>query len=121
MAVRRFGPTRGAGTRVEEQEGSQSIQKGALGWAGYAAIFEKGPPNEMVLVSSKTDFVRKFGGIVAAGSGPDCALNYFSLANGAGGLALVRVTDGNERQASMVLFTRVANKYAQMGTVKAKN
>lgn len=121
MAVRKFGPTRGAGTRIEEQEGEKTITPGALGFSGYAGLFEKGPPGELVVVTSKTLALKKFGAIISDGQAPDAMLDYFELANGAGGLCLVRVTDGNEVQAEMTLYSRVAAGLVPMGKVKAKN
>lgn len=119
--VRRFGPTRGAGTVIEEQEGDKTISPGALGWAGYAGLMEKGPVGKLMLISSKTDLIARTGGIIPDGFLPDCAQDYFSLANGAGGLALVRVTDGNERQAEATLYTRNAGPLTPMGMLKAHN
>jgi len=122
MAVRKFGPTRAAGVRIEEQDGDKTITPGALGWAGFAGITEKGPPNKMVLCSTKSDFTKWFGGIIAEGLMPDCAQDYFSLANGAGGLAVVRVTDGLETQASYTVYNRRAGVLqGAVGLIKAAN
>ncbi len=63
--TRRFGPTRGAGTVVEEQEGEKNITPGALGFAGYAAILEKGPVAELIQALDKTSFTKQCGGIIA--------------------------------------------------------
>jgi hypothetical protein len=119
--VKRFGPTRGAGTVIEEQEGDKTISPGALGWAGYAGILERGRVRELMLISSKTDLFARTGGIISDSFLPDAAQDYFSLANGAGGLALVRVTDGNEVQASATLYARNADVLTPMGTLKADN
>ncbi len=119
--VKRFGPTRGAGTVIEEQEGDKTISPGALGWAGYAGIMEKGPVGELMLISSKTELFARTGGIIPDSLLPDCAQDYFSVANGAGGLALVRVTDGNEVQASATLYARKADVLTPMGLLKAHN
>lgn len=119
--VRRFGPTRGAGTVIEEQEGDKTISPGALGWAGYAGIMEKGPVGKLMLISSKTELLKQTGGIVSESFLPDCAQDYFTQANGAGGLALIRVTDGNERQAQATLYTRNAGLLTPMGRLKAAN
>jgi hypothetical protein len=104
--VKRFGPTRGAGTVVEEQEGDKSIAPGALGWAGYAGILERGPVNELMLISSKSELLAMTGGVIPDSLLPDAAQDYFNVANGAGGLALVRVTDGTERPAGAFLLAR---------------
>jgi hypothetical protein len=119
--TRRFGPTRAAGTVIEEQEGDKSISPGALGWAGYAGIMEKGPVGELMLVSSKTELLAMTGGILSDSLLPDCAQDFFSVANGAGGLALVRVTDGNELQSERTLYARIGSLLTPMGTLKAAN
>jgi len=119
--ARRFGPTRGAGTVIEEQEGDKQITPGALGWAGYAGIMEKGPVGELMLVNSLTELLAMTGGIISDSLLPDAAQDYFSLAAGAGGLLLVRVTDGNELQAASTLYARYGSVLTPMGTVKAAN
>lgn len=119
--TRRFGPTRAAGTVIEEQEGDKNISPGALGWAGYAGIMEKGPVGELMLVSSKTELLAMIGGIISDSLLPDAAQDFFSLANGAGGLALVRVTDGNELQSERTLYARIGSVLTPMGTLKAAN
>jgi hypothetical protein len=121
MAQRRYGPTRGAGVTVIELEGEKGIEPGALGWCGYAGIMEKGPVGELIIAPNKSTFVKKCGGIIDDSLLPDAALDYYSLANGAGGLALVRVTDGNEVQAEMPLYARYGSLLTRMGTLKAKN
>jgi len=119
--AKRFGPTRGAGVVIIEQEGEKTIEPGALGWAGYAGVFEKGKVGELILASSKKLFSKKMGGIVDGYLTPDCALDFYDGAGGAGGLALVRVTDGNERQAQLTLYQRNSDLLTPMGTVKAAN
>lgn len=119
--VKRFGPTRGAGTVIEEQEGDKTISPGALGWAGYAGILERGDVGKLMLISSKSELFARTGGIIPDSVLPDCAQDYFSLANGAGGLALVRVTDGNEIAASATLYARVGTNRVPMGVLRAAN
>lgn len=123
--TRRFGPTRGAGVSVQEQEGDKQIDPAALGWAGYAGIFEKGPVGELILLSGKQAFTKKMGGIIPESLAPDAALDFCKLANGAGGLALVRVTDGNELQAEQIIYQRKAptdaNPRIPLGKIKAAN
>lgn len=119
--TKRYGPTRGAGTVIEEQEGDKAISPGALGFAGYAGIMEKGPVGELMMVLSKTELLAMTGGIISDSLLPDAAQDYFSLAGGAGGLLLVRVTDGNELQAEMTLYTRNGDVLTPMGTLKAHN
>jgi hypothetical protein len=119
--VRVYGANRAAGVRIEEQEGNRSIEPGALGYAGYPGIFEKGPVNQLQIVSSRSLFDRIYGGIISDSLAPDAAQDFYSLANGAGGLALVRVTDGNERVASLALYTRIASLLTPLGRLDAKN
>lgn len=121
MAQRRFGPTRGAGTVIIEKEGDKQIEPGALGLAGYGAILEKGDIGKLIIALDKTVFFKKCGGVIPDSLGPDAAQDYYALANGAGGLLLVRVTDGNERTASMTLYQRNAGLLTPMGRVDAKN
>jgi hypothetical protein len=121
MTQRRFGPTRGAGVAVLESEGDKQIQAAALGFAGYAGMFEKGPTNQLIIITNKKQFIKKMGGYIPESLAPDAAFDYFNLANGAGGLLLVRVTDGNEQQAQITVYARYANILTPMGTIKAKN
>lgn len=121
MAQRRYGPTRAAGVVVIEREGEKQITPGALGFAGYAGIMEKGDVGKLLLVTSRSAFDKKCGGIIPESQLPDCARDYYSLANGAGGLLLVRVTDGNERVASQTLYQRNGTVLTPMGRVDAKN
>lgn len=126
MAQRRFGPTRGAGVVIEEQQGEQSVQPAALGFAGYAGVFEKGPVGELVVVTSPKQFFKKMGGLIPESLCPDACQAFFKRSAGAGGLCLVRITDGNEEQAEITLHQRrtdgtTAPYPVPMGKVKAKN
>lgn len=121
MSQRRFGPTRAAGVAIIELEGDKEISPGALGWAGHAGLYEKGPVGELVFLSSKTAFSKKMGGYIPDSQAPDAAIDYFDLANGAGGLLAVRVTDGNEVAATLPVFARIAGVRTQVGLLSAKN
>jgi hypothetical protein len=121
MAQKRFGPVRGAGVGIIEQEGEKQIAPGALGLAGFAGIMEKGRPGTLIEAFDKTSYNKKCGSIISDSLLPDAALDYYSLANGAGGLLLVRVTDGNERKASRTLYQRNASLLTPMGLVEADN
>jgi hypothetical protein len=121
MAQKRYGPTRGAGVAIIELEGEKGIEPGALGWCGYAGLLEKGQVGELIIAQNKNQFQKKCGGIISDSLLPDNAFDYYSNANGAGGLILIRVTDGNELQASMNLYARIGSALTPMGTLKAKN
>ncbi len=109
MVQRRFGPTRGAGVAIEEQQGAPEIQPGALGVTGYAGIWEKGEVGELSVVSTRTLFLKRHGSFIEDSLAPDAALDFFALANGAGQLLIVRVTDGNEVAASRGFYQRLIN------------
>lgn len=121
MAQRRYGPVRGAGVAVIEKEGDKTIDPAALGWAGYAGILEKGKPGELIECQSATAFFKKCGSYINDSLLPDSCRSYYRLANGAGGLYLVRVTDGNEAQSEITLYARYHDVLTPMGTVKAHN
>lgn len=121
MAVRRFGPTRGAGVVVIEKEGEKTIEAGALGMVAFAGVLEKGTPGELIQTFSKTEFLKKCGGRLADWMTPDAVIDYFDNAAGAGAVHLVRVTDGNEVQAEATLYARYESLLTAMGTIKAKN
>lgn len=121
MAQKRYGPTRGAGVAIIELEGEKGIEAGALGWCGYAGLLEKGPVGELIVAQNKKVFEKKCGGLISDGLMPDCASDFYSLANGAGGLMLIRVTDGNELQSEMTLYARIGSLLTPMGTLQAKN
>lgn len=122
MTVRTFGPIRGAGTRIEEQQGDQSITPGALGWAAMAGITQKGAVGKLIVCQSKTEFTKRCGGVISDSLLPDCASDYYDLANGAGGLVILRVTDGNEVAASHTLYARrITGGFVAMGTLSAQN
>jgi phage tail sheath protein FI len=120
MAQKRFGPTRGAGVVVIEKEGDKTIEPGALGMVGYGGVLERGPVGELVIALDKATFERVFGGYIPDSLLPDNCFDYYDLANGAGGILVVRVTDGNEVQASIPVYTRHLPR-VQLGTLRAHN
>ena len=119
--ARTIGPIQGAGTQVTERDAPQSITPASIGWSAYAGLLERGPTNELIWAFSKTDAIRKTGGLIKDSHLPDCIRDYFDLAAGAGGLLLVRVTDGTELPASKTIYTRNATSRVQLGRIEAKN
>lgn len=118
--ARRFGPIRGAGVVVEELDGDKQIVPGALGWAGYAGLLRRGNPGDLIVCPTPASFKKKCGGIIDDSLLPDAAKDYYAIANGAGGIVLVRVTDGTEQPASMLLYPRTGGT-TPMGIIQAKN
>ncbi len=121
MAQRRYGPTRGAGVTVIELEGEKTIEQSALGYTGYGGVMEKGPVGELIEATNKAQFLKKCGSYVDDSMLPDVANQFYDIANGAGGLLLVRTTDGNEAQAEATLYARYGDLLTPMGTLKAHN
>lgn len=128
MAQKRFGPTRAAGVAIVELEGEKSISPGALGWCGFAGVLNRGPVGQLITAQNKTLFTSMCGGRDADSLLPDACQDYYDNAAGAGGLHIVRVTDGNELQAEATLYARNPQnasaglrKLTPMGTLKAHN
>lgn len=120
MSQRIFGPIRGAGVQIEERDGQKPIEAAALGWVGYGGILEKGDPHTLMIILSKKQLLRRCGDVIPQSLLPDATQDYFDLAGGAGGIALIRVTDGNEVAATRNLYSRRTSQ-TLFGTVSAKN
>jgi len=121
MVQRRYGPVRGAGVGVIEEDGGKSIEPGALGWACYAGVLERGPEGEMIEAQNSKAYAAKCGGIIDDSLLPDCCLDYYKLANGAGGLLLRRILDGNQAPGSKTVYGRYGDLLTPMGTISAHN
>lgn len=108
---RRFGPTRGAGTVVIEQEGGKSILPAALGTVCYVGVLERGRPGSLIETVGSRDFGRKCGTYRPDSEVADSAFDFFNVGNGAGQMFAVRVTDGTEIKS----FDRVTSRHSGMG------
>ena len=104
--ARRFGPTRGAGVAIIEQESGGSIVPGALGTTAYSGIMKKGP-KKAFRASTRSDFLFKGGNIIPESLLPDSALSFYRHSNGAGEVWYNRVTDGSEKKSSVSLFNQL--------------
>jgi hypothetical protein len=121
MAQRRFGPVRGAGVSVTELEGDKTIEPGALGMCAYAGVLERGPVGELIFAPNKSSYLAQCGGRISDSLVPDVCFEYYDHAAGAGGLWLVRVTDGNELPAEHMVYARYGCQLTPMGKLEAKN
>jgi hypothetical protein len=121
MATRVFGPVQGAGTQIRERSGDKPIEPGALGYRGYAAILEKGPVGELIWLGSPDLAKRRIGEYIEDSLAPDCIYDAFNTAAGAGGQLAVRVTDGNEVAAEIMLYARRGLLLTPVGKIKAHN
>lgn len=120
MTQRRFGPTLDAGTVIIEKESEKQILASALGSTGYIGILERGAIGELILCSGKRDMLAKVGGYIPDSLLPDVCSDFWSLGEGAGVLALQRVTDGNEVKGTLTFYDRKSPRNAVL-KVDAKN
>lgn len=104
--TRRFGPVRGAGVAIIEQEAGGSIVPGALGTTAYSGIMKKGPAKAF-RASTRSDFLFKGGGLITESLLPDAALSFYRHSNGAGEVWYNRVTDGSEKKSIVSLFNQL--------------
>jgi hypothetical protein len=118
VAIRRYGPTLGAGVTITEKLSETAIIPSPLGITAYAGIMEKGDPGELIVAISKSDMRRKTGGRTPDSYLPDCNEDFWDEGRGAGRQLLVRVTDGTERKSTLILKTR---EYSGAGTGAWRN
>jgi hypothetical protein len=116
MAQRRFGPTLGAGVVVIEQEADKILEPAALGVTSYIGILERGDTGTLLSTFSKNGMAAKIGSRIPGSLVPDAGQDFWDLGQGAGELHFIRVTDGTERAASLVLYDReaVSNQVARI-------
>jgi hypothetical protein len=108
-SIRRYGPTRGAGTTLTEKQAEKAITQSPFGVTAWAGIFEKGETDKLISTISKSDFNRKCGSRIKGSYAPDSGEDFWDASKGAGQLNLVRITDGTGRKASLTLKTRESN------------
>lgn len=116
-----LGPIQGAGVQVTERDAEQPITPAALGWAAYSGLLDRGPTDELIWCTSKSSALAQTGNLISDSLLPDAIRDYFDAARGAGGLLLVRVTDGTELPATRTLYTRRSTERSALGTLSAKN
>jgi len=107
MAQRRFGPLRGAGVAIIEEQAAGTIEPGALGTTAYTTVLQKGPVGKAFLALNETQFKFKAGNRIPESLGPDAAFDFFDQGAAAGSLWLSRVTDGNEKAAELIQKNRL--------------
>lgn len=110
MGKRVYGPTLGAGVRLEEEEAQKQLQPGQLGVTYYVGPLERGPKGSLIMLVGPSDLARKTGGRIRDSLVPDAAQDFWSTSEGAGVLCLQRVTDGSDQQAALVLLNRAAKR-----------
>ena len=103
---RRHGPTLGAGTVILEQEAGKTIEPAPTGVTAYVGICEKGNPLELIPAPNQREFLKRCGAYHDGTELPNAAIDLFNLSNGAASAWIVRVTDGNEIQATDLVFDR---------------
>lgn len=118
--VRRFGPTRGAGTAVIEKSPQPSINPAALGICALTGIMRKGPVGKVFRAGTSTDYRFRAGGYIPESQLPDAAFDFYDSSKGAGAVYLNRVVDGNEKLANLLGLNRRAIRSSSL-KVKAGN
>ena len=121
MAIRRWGPTQGAGVVVIEQQAQRLIEPSPLGVTAYFGATEKGEASALNSTLSKGGYTKKLGSFFSGYYTPDCAKDFWDHSGGAGELHVVRVTDGTEVAASKAFFNRNAVNPGAALTITAKN
>lgn len=121
MAVRRWGPTLGAGVVVIEQQAQKLIEPSPLGITAYFGVTQKGEVGKLNTTLSKQGYIKKLGSYVSSYYTPDCAYDFWDHGNGAGELHVVRIADGTEVKASATFWNRNSTTPAQALKFEAKN
>lgn len=121
MAVRRWGPTLGAGVVVIEQQAEKLIEPSPLGITAYIGVTERGEVGKLNSTLSKNQYLKKLGSYVSGFYTPDCSLDFWDHSAGAGELHVIRVTDGTEVVAEKTFFNRNATTPGSALKIKAKN
>ena len=106
MVTKVFGPVLGAGVQVREEEADKPIEQASLGVSIMMGIMERGPLNKLVLGSKRKDYLKRFGSYIPESQVPDNAFDFYNLSNGAGELWFNRITDGNHKNAEIMLLSR---------------
>jgi hypothetical protein len=120
MSKKIIGVHQAAGTQVEEIEGGRPIRQADMGWVAYAGATQRGTVGELTRLRTPTDAKMQIGGIISESLLPDAIYDFLEHSEGAGGILLVRVTDGNELPAEMTIYQRKLDP-TPLGKLQAKN
>lgn len=104
--TRVFGAIKGAGTQVRERVGAQAETPSAFGQVAVTGAFRSGPVGVAKTVASLAEYRRIFGGLTQDSQAPLAVEDYFRFGRGAGGVHVVRVTDGSEVASRLVVRDR---------------
>jgi len=109
MTTRVFGAIQAAGVQVRETVPPKPIQDGPLGFTLMVGTFRSGPTDvAQRLPSGLPQYRRIFGGLATYSQGPLAAEHFYAAGQGAGELAILRVTDGSEVKSSLKVYDRNA-------------
>ena len=120
MARTRFGPVNDAGVVIDERTAQRSIIPSSLGSTFYVGRLNRGPVGEIIETSSRTDMEAKVGGYHPDSLVPDAAFDFWKYSRSTGFLGLLRLTDGNEKKATLDLYDRSTER-ALIGRLEAEN
>jgi hypothetical protein len=91
---------------IVEKAAEKTITPAALGSTAYTGMLERGAVGELIIATGKKDLLKKTGGYIPDSLTPDAAVDFWDHSNGAGILFMYRVTDGNEKAASLTAYDR---------------
>ncbi|MGB0685618.1 MAG: hypothetical protein ACPGQD_05470 [Planctomycetota bacterium] len=101
-----------AGTAVEFRDGAPAATPSPFGTTLKVGAYQWGRVNEVVDHSGVGHFNAHRGGVMEDDPTPLNCLHFYRLAKGAGKLLTLRLTDGNEAQSSLEVYTRdIARSY----------
>lgn len=106
VAIKRYGPKLGAGTTITEKLAEATVTPSPLGVVAWLGIMEKGPTDELIEITGKSQYQRQCGGRISGTYLPDCAEDFWDASKGAGRMFLIRITDGTEAQAEFTVLSR---------------
>lgn len=115
-----IGVQQAAGTQVEEVSGGKPIRQADFGWVGYVGVVQRGPVGKLIKLRTKQDAQAQIGKIIPESLLPDAVYDFMDNSEGAGGVLLVRVTDGNELASEITIYQRKLEP-TPLGKIKAKN
>lgn len=106
MTERRFGPVQAAGVSVVELDAEKLLEAAPLGVTAYVGMLERGSPGSLISTYSARGSLKRIGNRISASLVPDAAQDFWQHSNGAGELHFIRITDGTERAASKMFYSR---------------
>lgn len=107
VAPRIFGAQKGAGTQAREARAAKPIQEGPIGSVIVVGAYRSGPIGKVMRhTGGRPMYARICGGLTQDSEAPLACEHFHEAGAGAGTLHTLRITDGTEVAASLVLYDR---------------